>query len=220
MRVYRSMTYGQRQKPIEILTEDEVWALIRACSRRAPSGRRDACLIALCAFAGLRTAEALALLPTQIRKNGDDSLEVVDLIGKGGVRRTVHVLPGREKPILDWLDARRRLDLPKRIQVGGRRVAPPLICSISMPDPGHPLDGSNTRKMLKRRAAAAGIEKRVHMHGLRHFHAFQLAQRGVKLHIVQQQLGHSRLDTTSTYIAHLSAKEIGDEIRRAFSRPA
>jgi integrase len=217
MRVYRTMTYGQRQKPIEILSEDEVWALIRACSRRAPSGRRDACLLALCAFAGLRTAEALALLPSQVRRNDDGSVEIVDLIGKGGVRRTVHVLPGRETPILDWLEARRRLDIPKRVQANGSRVTPLLICSISMPHPGRPLIPRNVRTMIKRRAAAAGIEKRVHMHGLRHFHAFLLAQKNVKLHVVQQQLGHSRLDTTSTYIAHLSAKDIGDEIRRAFS---
>ena len=71
--------------------------------------------------------------------------------------------------------------------------------------------------MLKRRASHAGIEGRVHMHGLRHGHAYQLAQKGVKLHVVQKQLGHSRLDTTATYIAHLTAKDIGDEIRRAFS---
>ena len=55
------------------------------------------------------------------------------------------------------------------------------------------------------------------MHGLRHFHAYQLAQKGVKLHVVQKQLGHQRLDTTSTYIGHLTAKDVGDEIRRAFS---
>jgi len=71
--------------------------------------------------------------------------------------------------------------------------------------------------MLARRTARAGVEKRVHMHGLRHFHAYQLAQKGVKLHVVKKQLGHSRLDTTATYIAHLTPKEIGDEIRRAFA---
>lgn len=214
------MRYGGRQKPIEILTEEEVWALINACSRRAPSGRRDACLIALCAFAGLRTAEALALLPSQVHRQPDGTLLLVDLIGKGSRRRTAHVIPRSEQPILDWLEARKHLELPKRIQHDGRRFAPPLICSISKPKPGISLDTSNTRKMLKRRAATAGIEKRVHMHGLRHFHAYQLAQRGVKLHAVQQQLGHSRLETTSTYIAHLSAKDVGDEIQRAWREPA
>ena len=205
-----------RQKPIEILTEDEVWALIRACSRRAPSGLRDRALIALCAFAGLRTSEALQLLPSQVKEDKDGGLQVVDLLGKGGTRRSVYVLPGREEPIREWLEARKALDLPARTSSAGQRSPSPLICSISNGSKGRPLHARNVRAMLARRAARAGIEKRVHMHGLRHFHAYQLAQKGVKLHVVQKQLGHSRLDTTATYIAHLTPKDIGDEIRRAF----
>lgn len=211
------MTKPQRQKPIDILTTEEVWALIRACSRRAPSGRRDACLIAMCAFAGLRTAEALQVLPSQIRVAEDGAVEVGDFIGKGSKRRSASVVPGGEQPIIDWLESRRKLDLPKRLSIAGKRLSPPLICSISKDGMGNPLHPRNVRAMLKRRAERAGIEKRVHMHGLRHFHAFTLAQKGVKLHVVQKQLGHSRLDTTSTYIGHLTAKDIGDEIRRAFA---
>ena len=63
----------------------------------------------------------------------------------------------------------------------------------------------------------ARIDKRVHPPGLWHFHAFQLAQRGVQLYVVQQRLGHSRLDTTSTYIGYLTAKDIGDKVDRAFA---
>lgn len=206
-----------RQKPIDILTDEEVWALIRACSYRAPSGRRDRCLIALCAFAGLRTAEALSLLPSQIRTTEDGGIEVGDFLGKGGKRRSASVIPGGEQPIRDWLEARENLDLPKRLSIGGSRFTPPLLCSISNGTKGKPLQPRNVRAMLKRRAKHAGIEKRVHLHGLRHYHAYQLAQKGVKLHVVQKQLGHQRLDTTSTYIGHLTAKDVGDEIRRAFS---
>ena len=206
-----------RKNPIEILTPDEVWALIRTCSRRAPSGRRDACLIALCAFAGLRTAEALQLLPSQIRRDEDGGVEIGDFLGKGGKRRSASVIPGGEQPILDWLGARKKLDLPSRVSVEGKRSSPPLLCSISNGSKGKPLNARNVRAMIKRRAERAGIEKRVHLHGLRHFHAFLLAHKGVKLHVVQRQLGHERLDTTSTYISYLTAKDVGDEIRRAFS---
>ena len=211
------MPKPQRQKPIDILTDEEVWALIRACSYRAPSGRRDRCLIALCAFAGLRTAEALSLLPSQIRTTEDGGIEIGDFVGKGGKRRSASVIPGGEQPIRDWLEARENLDLPKRLSIGGKRSTTPLLCSISNGTKGNRLDPKNVRAMLKRRAEHAGIEKRVHLHGLRHYHAYQLAQKGVKLHVVQKQLGHQRLDTTSTYIGHLTAKDVGDEIRRAFS---
>ncbi len=46
---------------IEILTDDEVTSLIRACSRRAPTGIRNAALVAVMYRAGLRVSEALAL---------------------------------------------------------------------------------------------------------------------------------------------------------------
>jgi Phage integrase family len=43
--------------------------------------------------------------------------------------------------------------------------------------------------LLSRLAAKAGIEKRVHPHGLRHTHAAELAAEGMPLNFVQAQLG-------------------------------
>ena len=189
----------------------------RARSPRPSVRGPDTALPSARARGGLRTSEALQLLPSQVKEDKDGGLQLVDLLGKGGTRRSVYVLPGREEPIRAWLDARKALDLPTRLSVGGRRAPSPLICSISNGSKGKPLHARNVRAMLARRTARAGVEKRVPMHGLRHFHAYQLAQKGVKLHVVKKQLGHSRLDTTATYIAHLTPKEIGDEIRRAFA---
>ena len=47
--------------PPEVLTEDEVRGLTRACSSRAPTGLRNAALIAVLYRAGLRVSEALDL---------------------------------------------------------------------------------------------------------------------------------------------------------------
>ena len=49
-----------RKLPIEILTEQEVVSLIRACSRRAPTGIRNAAMIAVMYRSGLRIGEVLA----------------------------------------------------------------------------------------------------------------------------------------------------------------
>jgi site-specific recombinase XerD len=62
-------------------------------------------------------------------------------------------------------------------------------------------------------ARRAGIEKRVHAHGLRHTCAFELANEGTPLHLVQAVLGHSRLTTTARYIAHLNPKQVVDAMR-------
>jgi integrase len=53
-------------------------------------------------------------------------------------------------------------------------------------------------------ARKAGIEKRVHPHGLRHTHAYELMMEGVPVPIIQQQLGHSSLATTDRYVGHLA----------------
>jgi integrase len=45
----------------DLLTEDEIEALIRACSRRAPTGVRNRAIIALAWRSGLRIGEVLAL---------------------------------------------------------------------------------------------------------------------------------------------------------------
>jgi len=60
----------------------------------------------------------------------------------------------------------------------------------------HPLRGNAmsdayVRRLLKRLAAKAGIDKRVHAHGLRHTHAAQLRAEGVDIAIISRQLGHA-----------------------------
>jgi Phage integrase family len=73
--------------PAEILTPDEVRALITACSNRAPTGVRNRALIVLLYRAGCRISEALRLLPKDLDRTAGT---VTVLRGKGGRRRTRH----------------------------------------------------------------------------------------------------------------------------------
>ena len=70
------------------------------------------------------------------------------------------------------------------------------------------MKASTLREQLKRYARKAGINKRVHPHGLRHTHAFELANEAIPLHVIQAQLGHSSLSMTSHYIDHLAPQQI------------
>ena len=63
---------------------------------------------------------------------------------------------------------------------------------------GEPLWDSYVRALCKRLAAKAGIEKRVHPHGLRHGWALGQVQAGTLLNAIQQLLGHRSLHTTSS----------------------
>ena len=70
------------------------------------------------------------------------------------------------------------------------------------------MKGSYVRTLLPRLADKAGIEKRVHPHGLRHTHAFELMMEGVPVPIIQQQLGHASLATTDRYLRHIAPRDV------------
>ncbi len=69
------------------------------------------------------------------------------------------------------------------------------------------------RVMLKRLAARAGIDKRVHAHGLRHTHAAQLRAEGVDIAIISRQLGHASINTTARYLDHIAPRAVIEAMR-------
>jgi len=179
--VTRRLGNAGKTYPAEILTADEVRALIRACSHRAPTGIRNRALIVVLYRAGLRVSEALALRPKDVDLEAGT---VTVLHGKNDRRRTVGIDAGAGAVIERWAERRRGLG------INGRA---PLFCTLG----GDPLQASYVRALLPRLAARAGIEKRVHPHGLRHTHAAELAAEGTPINLVQAQLGHSNVATTS-----------------------
>lgn len=181
-----------KKLPPEPLTESEVAALIKACSHRAPTGIRNRALLVILWRGGLRIGEALALRPKDL---DPDKGTVRVLHGKGDKSRLVGLDPEAWSIIQRWLDKRRELGI-----TGHKRV----FCTLD----GTPVQASYVRNLLKRLADKAGIEKRVHPHGLRHTHASELANEGTPLHVVQRQLGHSSLATTSAYVNHLAPQEV------------
>lgn len=64
---------------------------------------------------------------------------------------------------------------------------------------------SYVRTLLPQMARQASIHKRVHPHGLRHTHAYELTMEGVPMPIIQRQLGHPSLATTDRYLAHIDS---------------
>jgi integrase/recombinase XerD len=64
------------------------------------------------------------------------------------------------------------------------------------------------RVELRRLAAKAGVRRRFAPHQLGHAHALELAREGVALNIIQRQLGHANLGTTSIYLQGIDTEEI------------
>ena len=98
----------------------------------------------------------------------------------------------------------------------------PLLCVIDGPTRGRPWSAAGVRVEFRRLAAQAGVRRRFAPHQLRHAHALELAREGVPLNIIQRQLGHANLGTTSIYLQGIDTEEIIAAVhtRRAPMMPA
>jgi integrase len=180
-----------RTFPAEPLTRAEVASLIAQCSRRAPTGIRNRALVHLLYQSGLRITEALSLRPADVRM---DKHEIRVLHGKGDKATVRGFHPLADDALLRWLDTRKALAAQHGWKNG------PLFCTLD----GQPLSDRYVRDMLKRQAAKAGIDKRVHPHGLRHTFAVELEEAGMPVTAISKLLGHSSVAVTHRYLDHLT----------------
>jgi site-specific recombinase XerD len=185
-----------RRYPPEVLAPEEVQALLDACALKPHTELRNRAFLAVLYRTGLRCSEALVLEPKDIDFFGS-SVRV--LHGKGDRSRTVGIDQGALDMIKQWLVERERR---------GFTTSQPLFCTNT----GKPMSGSYVREQIKRLGLKAGISKRVHAHGLRHTHAFELMMENIPISIIQRQLGHASLATTDTYLSHIAPKHVIEAI--------
>jgi len=177
--------------PPEPLSRSEIEALLPQLGTCA-FGARNRALVGLLWRSGLRISEALALFPKDIDR---DHGTVTVLRGKGRKRRQVAIDMLVLGLLDEWWPHRERL---------GIDGAEYLFCSIKRPMRGGPLHSSYVREMMHQAGRRAEIQKRVHPHGLRHTMAFELLMEGMPLGVIRDQLGHTQLQTTMTYLDHLA----------------
>lgn len=180
-----------RRLDTDLLTTPEIESLMKACSPRAATGIRNRALIALAWRSGLRIGEILAL---RMKDVDLDAGTVTVQHGKGDKRRVVGIETGTAALIREWLSVRK-----------SRGISPtaPMFSTLA----GREIDQSYVRHLLPRLARRAGVEKRVHAHGLRHACAVQLEREGAPLSMIRDVLGHSTAAVTDTYLRRLGASE-------------
>lgn len=141
----------------------------------------SAMALRVCYASGLRLSEVLALQP------GD--------IDAGAM--VLHVRRGKgAKPRLALLSPR----LLAELREYWRAVRPSGPWLFPGRDEGRPQSKRALQQAVKRAAAAAGIQRNVTPHSLRHAFATHLLDGGTDLRMIQALLGHSCLGTTGRYL--------------------
>ncbi|MBA7518960.1 Tyrosine recombinase XerC [subsurface metagenome] len=198
--------------PAEVYTAEEVTRILKAISLRAPSGIRNRAIVIIGYRAGLRLSEVLSL---HLKDLDLEECSINVLRGKGRKQRIVGLDPGACAIVQRWVDLWQKL---------GFKGSDPLFCTITQGAgnrqtgqliPGQPLKTAYIRGLMKRLGKKAGIDKRVHFHGLRHSFAADMVKEGITIPEIAGSLGHSSIATTSRYLDHIAPQ---DRIDRAKKR--
>ena len=191
---------GQRPT-LETYTADEVERLAEATGEP-----RDAAIVRVAAYAGLRMGELLALRWQDV----DDAVLTVsrsvsngEVTGtKGGRARHVPLVP-QAKAALDGL--RERSDF----------TGPGELC---FPDwRGRPMSRYSVAERFKRARDTAGLRP-LRFHDLRHTYGSLLAAAGIPVTEIQAAMGHADIQTTARYLHARQASEQVERFARAFAR--
>lgn len=180
------------QRLPEVLSTDEVEALLNAPDPSEPRGLRDVAMLETLYATGLRVSELVGL------RLGDLDFDrgLVRCRGKGRKERLVPIGEAARERLLEYIEHGR----PPLLRAAGersRRSAPsaPLFVTHR----GGTMSRQGFWKLLKRHAEAAGIDKPISPHKLRHSFATHLLAGGADLRSVQQMLGHVDIGTTQIY---------------------
>jgi site-specific recombinase XerD len=168
----------QPQKLPDILSREEVWRLLRACTH--PWHRL---LLATTYAGGLRVSEVIAL---KVADLDADRLTSHVCQGKGGKDRDVPLSP---RLLQDWR--------------AYWRIRPPHVWLFANRQGTRPIDITVAQRIYTATKLRAGIRKQGGIHALRHAFATHLLEAGRDLHTVQLLLGHQHISTTMRYF-HLS----------------
>jgi site-specific recombinase XerD len=162
-----------RKLPV-VLSADEVVRFLEAVS-----SLKARVALTTAYAAGLRVSEVVGIKIADI-----DSRRMVMRIehGKGGKERYVML----SKPLLAILRSYWRLARPPVFLFPGRT-------------PDKPIEPTVLHAACRSAVKAAGLDKRVSVHVLRHSFATHLLESGVDIRIIQVLLGHENLSTTARY---------------------
>jgi len=186
----------REQRVPQVLTVDEVTALIETPDVSSPLGRRDRAILEVFYASGLRLSELVSLDVEDVNL----STRMVRVMGKGRKERLVPCHPRAADAVLAWLKDRVALVALAEgdtIRTGGRRRGreDPLFVNYR----GTRLTPRSVHRLVTRYVGLCTARFGISPHALRHSFATHLLERGADLRAIQELLGHVELTTTQRY---------------------
>lgn len=176
----------------DVLSIEEVSALLKAPQTNKPTGLRDAAMLELLYAAGLRVSELVNLELTRLNLEAG----FVRILGKGSKERVTPIGHCAQKILEEYIANARPLLLKNM-------TSKYLFTARGK----NPMSRQGFWKLLRRYAVKADISKRVTPHSLRHSFASHLLEGGADLRAVQVMLGHVDISTTQIY-THIARKHL------------
>ena len=180
----------------DVLSTEEIDRMIAQIDMSKSESHRNRAIIEMLYGSGLRVSELVNLQLSNIYLQEG----YMRITGKGTKQRLVPISPVAIEWFAHWLQDRNSLDIkPEATDIAfvnryGRQLTRAMIFTI-----------------IKRLAEAAGIQKNISPHTLRHSFATHLLQNGADLRIIQQLLGHESISTTEIY-THVDIHDLREAI--------
>lgn len=186
----------------EVLTVEEVDALLGAIDLDTPHGVRNAALIELLYSCGLRVSEACDLtFPSLFLEE-----KYIRVVGKGSKERLVPMSDSAVERVMEYLPIRHTIEAKpgfthhlflNRLRTGISRQMVFLV--------------------IKDLAKSIGLKKEISPHTFRHSFATHLLEGGAHLQAIRDMLGHADISTTEIY-THIDRTQLKDDILKYHPR--
>jgi integrase/recombinase XerD len=176
----------------DVLSVDEVEALIARAARPGDLGQRDLAVIELLYGCGLRASELVTLRLADV----DLEAGLLRCVGKGDKERVVPVGSHAAAAV------RRYVGGGRRVLLRGRRRDELFVNAR-----GAPLTRQGLHYLVRRYVERAALDRHVSPHSFRHSFATHLLAAGADLRSVQEMLGHADVATTQIY-THVTVEHL------------
>ena len=180
----------------EVLTTAEVDQLEASIDLSKPEGQRNRAIIEVLFSCGLRVSELTHLRLSDLFLDEG----YIRVMGKGSKERLVPISSRAIHELQLWFYDRNLMT----IKAGEEDY-------VFLNRRGAHLTRTMILIMVKRQAEAAGIQKTISPHTLRHSFATALLEGGADLRVIQAMLGHEDIGTTEIY-THIDTTTLRDEI--------